>query len=623
MKKEDINQIILVGGSTRIPRVREIVKEFFPNCKINKDINPDEAVAYGATIDAEKILHNRNNNISNVHFLDITPLSLGTNILNNSIDPEIRKEGNIMSVIIKRGTPVPTIGKETYYNVKDDQTTMSIDIYEGEKKYVKYNHLLKRSEIKGLTKRPKGKTKVNVKFEIDINGILNIKAQEESDNNDGKTLELTIKNDEISLSPKEIENLQIKNEELINKISKKIDFSNLKDTLKKYKEEYETTEDEEDKIIIITNYNNILEEFIDKFDRQYDNETVLEKQYLYVKELFSSYMETLQLQLGRGDEKNIFDNIKKYIEIFIDKTSGYLNNLLNILEKLKVDRKYKVEFYNLIITIMEKLNEHGKACIYSNAKFCKYHSLIYFEQSEAYYQKYISDIKTSILKPDNLEKLNTQINMAKEYLSDIKSGAIFICEASFSGGKLYGEEMIKQINKSNQRGFTGDIIRLLFMKENFENVLANYERALTAIQAMGRMTKKEAICIANIIKLYKYLDLFRLKMNTLITLAERCDFVITNVEIDENEEWYKEFKDLKELLKQKKEIKDLEYNEKLKVIKQKHGKEFVEIENKFEQCEKKNKSIDFIKYILKNYPYKGYNKNDKYFSKYNQDLIDF
>ena len=328
------------------------------------------------------------------------------------------------------------------------------------------------------------------------------------------------------------------------------------------------------------------------------------------------------MPIDKGDQKNIFDNINKYIQIFIDKTSGYLNNLLNVLEKLK-ETKYKVNFYNLLISIIEKLNEHGKTSIYSNAKFCKYHSLIYFEQSEAYYEKYFSNIKTTILKPNDLELLNKQINMCKEYLSDIKSGAIFICEASFSGGKLYGEEMIKQLNKSNQRGYTGDIIRLLFMKENFENVLSNYERALTAIQAMGKMSKKKAICIANIIKLYKYLELLEPKMNTLITLAERCEFIISNVEIDENEEWYKEFKELNKLLKQKSEKNDKDYNEKLKAIKEKYGEIFKEIDDKFDECDKKKKYIDFIKYILKKHPYKGYEENAKDCPKYNQDLLDF
>ena len=90
LTKDNINQIVLVGGSTRIPKVKQIVENYFPGCKINDKINPDEAVAYGATIDAEKILHNKDNNITNFHLLDITPLSLGTNVLNKSQDPKIK-----------------------------------------------------------------------------------------------------------------------------------------------------------------------------------------------------------------------------------------------------------------------------------------------------------------------------------------------------------------------------------------------------------------------------------------------------------------------------------------------------------------------------------------------------
>ena len=210
MTKKDINEIILVGGSTRIPKVKQIVKDYFPNCKINDSINPDEAVAYGATIDAEKILHNKDDSIANLNFLDIIPLSLGTNIKNNSKDPEIQKEGDEMSIIIKRGATIPTFGTRTYSSAEDNQTGMSMNIYEGEKKYVKYNHLLKKSNISGLTKRPAGKTKVVVTFEIDISGILIIKAKEESEDNKGQTLNLTIKNDDISLSPEKIQELQKK-----------------------------------------------------------------------------------------------------------------------------------------------------------------------------------------------------------------------------------------------------------------------------------------------------------------------------------------------------------------------------------------------------------------------------
>jgi len=363
LTKNEIHEIILIGGSTRIPKVKEIVKNYFPGCKINDSINPDEAVAYGATIVAEKILHNKDDSITNFHLLDIIPLSLGTNIKNNSLDPELQKEGNVMSVIIKRGTHIPTFNTETYYTASDNQTSMSIDVYEGEKKYVKYNHLLKKSNINGLTKRPKGKTKVLVTFDIDINGILNVKAKEESEDNKGQTLELTIKNDEISLTKEQIENLKKKNQELLekmkdNELSSKIDYTNLKDTLKKYKDaldkckknpkpkkkdddDEDEDEEEDPRIIYRTNYNETLEEFIDNFDKNCDNETVLEKLYLYVKELFLSYVETLKLDIDQGDKKHITSKIKEYTNIFIDKSSGYLSSLLEVLNAVTKGGKKK------------------------------------------------------------------------------------------------------------------------------------------------------------------------------------------------------------------------------------------------------------------------------------------
>ena len=110
--------------------------------------------------------------------MDITPLSLGTNILNNYEDDKIRNEGDIMSVIVKRGTHIPLSISKKYYTVSDDQTTMKIDIYEGENNFVKYNHLLKQCNISNLKKRPKGKKDVTITLDIDINGILTVNAKE-------------------------------------------------------------------------------------------------------------------------------------------------------------------------------------------------------------------------------------------------------------------------------------------------------------------------------------------------------------------------------------------------------------------------------------------------------------
>ena len=360
LNKNEINEIILVGGSTKIPKVKKIIKNFFPNCKINDYIDPDEVVAFGATIEAEKILQNNNNNIkriSNFLLKDITPLSLGINVLNKSTDPKIKKEGDIMDVIIKRGTLFPYISSKEYYTDYDNQTEMEIDIYEGESTFIKYNHLLKKCKINGLRKRPKWQTSVIVTFEIDINGILIVKAKEKSENDDGQSMNaVIIKNDDISLTSEKLEKLKEKNKELLKKIqnndlTSRLDYTNLKKTLKDYRKAYEEIkreqkekyinydeedeeEEEDESLIYITNFNNTLEEYIDAFDIEYnfDNETVIEKYYLYVRELFLSYIETLKIKsLEKSNKNQIIKNIQKYIDKFINKNHDNLNNLIEEL----------------------------------------------------------------------------------------------------------------------------------------------------------------------------------------------------------------------------------------------------------------------------------------------------
>ena len=244
LSRNDIKEVILVGGSTRIPKVKQIVKNYFPNSKINDSINPDEAVAFGATIEAEKINHNKNTSISNFLLLDITPLSIGTNVLNKSENQAIKEEGDVMSVIIPRGSPIPSDFSRVYNTSSDNQKSMSINIYEGENNFVKYNHLLKKETIKGLKEREKGQTKVKVNLKLDIHGILTVTAEEESD--DGQSINFTIKNDDdMSLSKEKIDELKAKNEKLLKKIqnndlsSESDDYNNLQDTLRKYKEAFE------------------------------------------------------------------------------------------------------------------------------------------------------------------------------------------------------------------------------------------------------------------------------------------------------------------------------------------------------------------------------------------------
>ena len=514
---------------------------------------------------------------------------------------------------------------------------MPINIYEGENNFVKYNNLLKKKDINGLQKREKGKTKVKVTLEIDIHGILTVTAREESDN--GQSLNYTIINDDISLSPKKIKELKKKNEALLAKIqsndldSNSVDYNNLKDSLRKYKDAFEQSktkslnttrdnngeedEDEEEEqeqeemVVYKTNYNNTLEEFINSFNinKGFANEVLFEKYYLYIKELFISYAETLKLKIDKDERKEIIDKINNYLNEFFDKSFDYLNNLLDTLynglndnsnetNKKKKPKKKKSKniiknFCGIVIFVMEKLNDKGKKYIESGEKFCKYNSLIMFEQANSYFEKYLSDIKEELLGPKDKKNLSKQKEICKEYIKDINSGAIVLCLETFKGGYLIGGEI-----KSSGRGITNDLRRFALGNlqkeiETLKLILSNYEKILASIQSSDEEknnTKKEAICIANIIKINEILGYIDSKKRILFLMAERCKFIIDhNPEGNKfkNEKWYNEFQRLYELLKNK-QPKDEEFYLIMPQMRKKYEKIFNKIEEQFNTKKKKH-----------------------------------
>ena len=657
-----IDEVVLVGGSTRIPKIKEIVRDYFPDCKINDSINPDEAIAYGATIAAEKILHNKDDTIKNFSLLDIIPISLGTNVKNNSTNPDIKKEGDIMDIIIKRGTHIPITNYQTYSTAHENQDSMSINIYEGEKKFVKYNHLLKKSNITGLTRRPKGQTKVVMKFDIDVNGILNVEAKEESADGKGQIVNLIIKNDEVSLSEKDMEKLQEKMKSLLDKFGhnnekNNNDYINIKGILKKYKDAFvkskkikkkddDDEEEDDDSIIYIQNYYTTLEDFIDKLDKNFDNETILYKFYLYIKDLFENYLEALKLDLDKGDQNHIFEKINEYIKLFIDKSSGYLNELLEILSKLRKvkKKKPKVQFYIIIVSVMKELNKLGKECIISDKPFCKYHSLMYFEQSNSYFEKYFPKISPSdettlekeernsnkeekrenvdLLGPTEMEILIKESKACIEYIHDIKSGAILLCEEFLKKGVLIRDDVIVSSDKGNttqeKRYNIANLNRINI--ENRKIFLANYESLLSEIQVTNDFTKKEALCIASIIKIcHSISENFGNKVRYLLCLAQRCESIVEHLNLDKTEEWYKEFDSLYSKLKAL-APKEQVYQELLEDMKKKHPDIFKTIDNNFEKMSTK----DFIKFIITNHPYNGIEKDvDRDFEAESTELLHF
>ena len=192
MSKKDIDEIILVGGSTRIPKIQQLVKEFFNGKEPSRGVNPDEAVAYGASVQA-CILSGGDCGETNMVLLDVNPLSLG-----------IETVGGVMSKLINRNTVVPAKKAQIFSTAADNQDTVTIKVYEGERPMTKDNHLLGSFDLTGIPPAARGVPQIEVTFEIDANGILQVSAKDKGTNKENK---ITITNDNNRLSDEEIQKM--------------------------------------------------------------------------------------------------------------------------------------------------------------------------------------------------------------------------------------------------------------------------------------------------------------------------------------------------------------------------------------------------------------------------------
>ena len=588
---ESINEVVFVGGSTRMPKVKELIQNFFYDIHINDTINPDETVAYGAAIQAAKLNKQGGNILNDVILMDITPFSLGINVRNESKIPEIKNKGGLMSIIISKGTKIPVTKTEIYQTSFDNQDTMTMGVYEGENYYVKDNHFLGKFSLVDIPKKKAGEVKEKVTFSIDENGILTVTAVETSQ---GINNSLKIINDKGFQKDEIIENINQTFTPLISENHE--EFKNYKKEMSYYYNEYNNSYSPKDKYKYIYNFGETVVAFLNTFEKK-GNDTLGNKYFLYIKVLFESYRILIELNsiINEKDKKVILDNSKKFLELLSTFKNINYNNYIELLKLFVINLNFEEKkepfekqkqitesrndiLYDLSVFVMELISKKAELILSNNLKFSRYNAKYLFQNCIKINELFI---KSERDLSRNLEIRNRRqqcIEKCKGEIKKINANSLINLEQLNSSDKLIENE--ENLNRE----------QLLLLLDNFREAIQNIQGLNDPII--------EAKILGNIVKInYKFL--LNTNFTELRRFAEQSVALAksTNQNV-EKYKWYLEISSiLQELRIKLEEIEKVNQENFENKCKTEHKNIFDEI-SRYRQKTK----IEFIEFILNKHP---------------------
>ena len=587
IQEKDINEIILVGGSSRIPRIKQNLKERFPGVIINDSINPDESVAFGATVFSESLVENEGEFWEDFQYLDSTQHSYGIEVEDGTID-----------IVLPRGSKYPTSKKKFYFNAFDDQYTFIIKVYEGENKYNYENTPIGEFTLEDIPKKKKGELIISITFNIDENQVLYVTAYV-AEGNKIKTIQVKKENSLMT---------DISNDSFKTKIGKISIMGNeldkqekmLKTQILLYSKKFKEIKDDKEKYDLVNNYNNAINSYLIFLEENY-HDCESEKYLFLLEKLFKSYSYLYKTQLFSYIDLNMKDNIEKNIKNFLNKICNKnpyrIKQLLNYFKSIK---KEKSEiYYSLIIYSMELLQKKADEFFVTKESNKMQIAKSFYEECLVI-GKAFEDENIKIFVNNNIILKYEYIKMiCEKNIKIILADSLTEIENTKITGKLFSNE--KNLDYENLCLLSFNLHQTLNKLNDIEYLNENKE----ALEV-------KSICLATIVKIEFLKKNIKINIHNLIEKAEESISIVEKLGDEfKNKEWYKEIQELKMKLTKKSSnlvpAPTLEDIEKLE-------QEFNDIYQ--------NGYDFFLEYLLKKYPYEGcqieqdienYNKNKKLF----------